>query len=461
MIKIVDLFAGPGGLGEGFSSLRENKKAIFKLCCSIEKDYYAHKTLLLRAFSRHLSLKKCSEIFEYYKNGELKTLDKLKKKYSDLWQKAEKEAIQLELKPENQLKTKKLIRETLGGTKNWVLLGGPPCQAYSLVGRARRRNENRIKFGKDKRHTLYKEYLHILQELKPAVFVMENVKGILSAEHRGKKIFQNICHDLSSAGYRLYPLSGESSRDVTNEWRKEAFVIRSELFGIPQKRHRVFILGVRADIKRKPSSLIPCNKAFPLRTALRGLSSIRSRLSKADEFEKWLRVRNRGLKLAGLNTKNGINNFSGAEFVEQKNDPAWFMADSRMPGILNHQSRSHLAADVMRYAFAAVYARKHGRSPTVFEFPECLRPKHKNLARKDVPFIDRFKVQLANLPASTITSHIAKDGHYFIHPDFRQARSLTVREAARIQTFPDNYLFEGPRTEQYKQVGNAVPPLLA
>jgi len=461
MIRVIDIFAGPGGLGEGFSAFTRCGKSPFQLSCSIEKDSYAHKTLLLRAFARHLNLKGSRAIFDYYRSGKLETLDMLRQKYPDIWEKAEKEAIQLELKPQNQLKIKKLIREALGGAKNWVLLGGPPCQAYSLVGRARRRNENRIRFGKDKRHTLYKEYLHILQSFKPAVFIMENVKGILSAKHKGKMIFQNICADLSSAGYNLYPLSGKSGRDVNNEWRKDAFVIRAELFGIPQKRHRVFILGVRNDIKRKPSSLMPCKKEVPLRTALRGLSSIRSRLSTADKFEKWLRVRNKGLKMAGLNTDSGINNFSGAEFVEQKNDPTWFMADPRMPGIVNHQSRSHLAEDVMRYAFAAAYAKKHGKSPTIFNFPKSLRPKHKNLTRKNVPFIDRFKVQVHNLPASTITSHISKDGHYFIHPDFKQARSLTVREAARIQTFPDNYRFEGPRTEQYKQVGNAVPPELA
>jgi DNA (cytosine-5)-methyltransferase 1 len=122
-----------------------------------------------------------------------------------------------------------------------------------------------------------------------------------------------------------------------------------------------------------------------------------------------------------------------------------------------------MASDLHRYFFAACFARAHGRSPTLEDFPLELLPEHRNAeaGRKGEMFADRFRVQLPDRPSTTVTAHISKDGHYFIHPDPAQCRSLTVREAARLQTFPDSYHFEGPRTDQYHQVGNAVPPLLA
>jgi DNA (cytosine-5)-methyltransferase 1 len=131
--------------------------------------------------------------------------------------------------------------------------------------------------------------------------------------------------------------------------------------------------------------------------------------------------------------------------------------------VCNYEARAHIRADLHRYFFLAAFGRVHGRSPFLKDFPTELLPEHKNVgeALTGSKFNDRFRVQLEGHPATTIVSHIAKDGHYYVHYDPTQCRSLTVREAARIQTFPDNYFFEGPRTEQYFQVGNAVPPLLA
>jgi DNA (cytosine-5)-methyltransferase 1 len=139
----------------------------------------------------------------------------------------------------------------------------------------------------------------------------------------------------------------------------------------------------------------------------------------------------------------------------------WFY-DVRLKGVVNHQSRSHLKQDLYRYLFATVFTQKHGKFPRMKDYEEFgkgLLPEH--LSALSGKFTDRFRVQKKGIPATTVTSHISKDGHYFIHYDPAQMRSLTVREAARIQTFPDNYLFRGSRTAQYHQVGNAVPPYLA
>ncbi|WP_438299458.1 DNA cytosine methyltransferase [Pseudomonas sp. NMS19W] len=158
---------------------------------------------------------------------------------------------------------------------------------------------------------------------------------------------------------------------------------------------------------------------------------------------------------------------SGSRFIPWKVSPdmnakqrEWFL-DPRLGGVLQHEARSHMRTDLHRYIYAASFAKLNGISPKIHQFPEQFLPAHENVFSESVPFSDRFRVQLENGPSTTVVAHIAKDGHYYIHPDASQCRSLTVREAARLQTFPDNYFFEGNRTEQYTQIGNAVPPLLA
>ena len=147
----------------------------------------------------------------------------------------------------------------------------------------------------------------------------------------------------------------------------------------------------------------------------------------------------------------------------------WYRAKLEGKRVLpNHETRSHLALDLDRYLFCAAYARAYGVPARLWHMPDYLIPNHANAKnakteqnKNKLKFTDRFRVQLYDSPSTTITSHIAKDGHYYIHPDVKQCRALTVREAARLQTFPDDYYFEGGRTQQYQQIGNAVPPLLA
>lgn len=336
-------------------------------------------------------------------------------------------------------------------------------------------------FAADHRHRLYREYLRIVAAHEPAVFVMENVKGILSSKLRDGDgnvsglVFDQIRQDLSepaaaleddaSSGeavrrsrghkYRLYSLvvGGHRSDD---ELKNSEFIIRAEDFGVPQKRHRVILLGVRDDVRTKPRPLTR-SKAPTVWHAIGELPPLRSGVTKNGHGTSY----------------EGESLSCGAGFIATNSSIAmdllrqWYH-DNRIGGVIQHQARSHMQSDLTRYAFAAETAQATGRSPKLEDWPPHLLPNHRNVRIDSVTgrvvadgFSDRFKVQLWKEPSSTITSHIAKDGHYFIHPDSRQCRSLTVREAARLQTFPDNYYFCGNRTQQYHQVGNAVPPFLA
>lgn len=487
--KIVDLFAGPGGLAEGFSSVRDaDGRRVFDIALSVEKEPSAFSTLRLRAFTRQFS--DLPQEYYGYLAGTLSRKE-LEAAYSQEWAAAVAETKMLELGTlEAQEQLDPLldhIKQTSSG--NVVLIGGPPCQAYSLVGRARNRGIIGYEAAEDHRHFLYQDYIRILKRLKPAVFVMENVKGMLSSKVNGESIVERILADLRSAsgipdGYRLLPLVGPGLDVVRGN------VVRSELFGIPQKRHRVIILGLRSDLAEEVERsgghclLDPLDRISTVADVLIGMPSLRSGLSKGgDDPRVWQESVVEAFRKAAVacgsngeqleNVQARLRQYAscldGLEAVPERSstNPApisdnmlaeWFN-DLRLRSLPNHESRGHMLSDLARYAFASTFAEVKNRSPKADEYPVALAPEHRNW--NSGKFADRFRVQCWNDAASTVTSHISKDGHYFIHPDPMQCRSLTVREAARLQTFPDNYFFEGNRTQQYVQVGNAVPPLLA
>ena len=453
---MVDIFSGPGGLGEGFS--RVNDGAAFKTVIAIEKDPHAVETLKLRAFYRSIAYKKVPLPDGYLDllkaEASADRMEALRKiALCPEWHDAVREVQCMELGKDNE-KYHQIIESRLAGRKDWVLIGGPPCQAYSLVGRSRMQNHEGLVH--DDRHFLYQQYLEIIEKHGPAIFVMENVKGLNTAKVAGRRILPTILNDLKNAGagYDLYSLGGGGDLLLPGEEVGD-FLIRAEKFGVPQSRHRVIIVGVRKGFSAKPISLkqkpeVSVFKAISDLPPLLGLDSARDRSS----YE----LAERGAPFRLINTDPvhaGVDGFKS--FVSP-------IHPSLNGCLLNHEARSHMAEDLSRYRWWAEQAELTGESPKLDDddFPEKHRPKHKNLnSEGPLVFADRFKVQVKNCPSGTVTSHISKDGHYYIHYDSSQNRSFSVREAARIQTFPDDYFFMGNRTQQYHQVGNAVPPYLA
>jgi DNA (cytosine-5)-methyltransferase 1 len=502
-IPVIDIFAGPGGLSEGFSRINDQKpNSFFDIVLSIEKERYAFETLKLRSFFRQFP-DNVPESYYRFLRGEI-PINRLYEEFPHESITSDGICWKITLgpggEPVENVRTR--IIQSLRNSDRWVLIGGPPCQAYSLAGRSRNQGNPEYQPEKDVRQKLYIEYLQILADHRPAVFIMENVKGLLSATIDNERIFTRILEDLRNPvnairregrnvlidrveGYHIYSFVENRMFDDGN---LEGAVIKSENYGIPQARHRIILLGIREDVNIViPRRLTPSQGPI-ISTVIDNLPVIRSGLSRhKDSGQNWVNIlrsqkhsrwANAGTKrvdsyeLSSL-IQHTLTEIStpkadrGSEFIEcdakTSYIPKWYY-DKNIGGICNHSSRGHMNKDLFRYFYAACYAKLYGISPSLRNFPTDLIPDHlsaKSAIINGNNFADRFRVQVSGRPGTTIMSHIGKDGHYYIHPDPLQCRSLTVREAARIQTFPDNYFFMGPRTAQYQQVGNAVPPYLA
>ena len=402
---VLDMFSGGGGLTEGF--VRKS----FDFVAHIEKDPHAVNTLQTRLLYHNLQDLDENDLYEQYYEERISreefvgnTLAKTNQKHliidQEISQSTEKTII-AEIQSE--------LLDRFGRTSVDVIIGGPPCQAYSLVGRGKDKNGMR----NDPRNYLYKHYLHFLKVFQPEIFVFENVPGIISAK-KGL-IYNNVIRGCSDIGYHL---------------DKETHILNACDFGVLQNRKRVIFIGWKKD----------------------------HQLDYPDFLSKKLEENINGLlkDLPELQAGEGTDDFQ--LYGEEK--PSQYLISKKIrngnDGIRHHQARKHNINDRKIYKIAIEKWNDSKQRLHYNELPEKLKT-HKNR----LVFRDRFKVVDGNSYSHAILAHLGKDGHYFIHPDLTQARSLTVREAARIQSFPDDYLFEGPRLAKYVQVGNAVPPLMA
>lgn len=407
-LQVVDLFAGPGGLGEGFSALDQGSS--FKVLVSAEMDPAAHSTLRLRAFYRALRRNNSDALDDYYKFCEAEKASKpWTQKSKAQWEEAEREARMIRLGSEDgNVELDKILASGLKKQEPWVLIGGPPCQAYSLVGRSRNKGKVEYKPEDDHRHYLYKEYLRIIQKNKPAVFVMENVKGILSSKVAGELIFPQILQDLADPDvalgfpsskfgkYKIVSLVSDEvfeSGDDPKKIKLNKFTIKSEDFGIPQSRHRVILVGVSekyADGVNKQRLHI--SDPVTIEECIGKLPRIRSKISKGkDNDEIWsnLVLNHVGELLKSLvgieaacpkllgemivaqsvlrkqqNLSCGKTRLPRPGYIADDLDllHEW-LEDDQLTVWLNHESRKHMSADLRRYVYASIFAAANNRSP--------------------------------------------------------------------------------------------------
>jgi DNA (cytosine-5)-methyltransferase 1 len=397
-LNYIDLFAGAGGLSEGFI------RAGYNPIAHVEMNKDACDTIKTRTAYHWLNENKKSEIYYDYLKSEIKNKEKL-------WKYAPthliNSVINKEISENSLPEIFKTIDQELNGKKVDLIIGGPPCQAYSIVGRARKDME------KDPRNYLYKHYIKFLEKYQPKMFVFENVPGILSAKNGYylNKIFAAV----RKAGYEVAipPKNHLNAKD----------------FGVLQDRKRVIIIGWKKELKLSYPIFETQEQNYQILDDL--FSDLKPLKNGEGTLNAVVYAKPTTKYLEQTNIRNGI------DFVTQ------------------HIARPNNDNDLEIYKIA-VEKWNNGQRLNYANLPKRLI-KHNNINS----FTNRFQVVNGQGISHTVVAHIAMDGHYYIHPDKNQNRSISVREAARIQSFPDDYFFEGSRTAAYKQIGNAVPPLMA
>lgn len=395
--KIIDLFSGAGGLTEGFRN--EN----FEIIKHIEMNFAASRSLILRDIFYYLKSSDKLDRYNKYLENEI-TFEELQK---DIPQDIINKTMNIAINDDtiSSIFNKISSKSNIAG-----IIGGPPCQAYSTIGRAR----NEHKKDTDQRIYLYRYYIEFLREYKPQFFVFENVKGLLSfKDSDGEKLFPKMQKEFNEVGYEL-------------DYR----IINSAEYGVPQKRERIIIFGVPA----ADFSLI--NDFFTI-------------LESYKETYVPVKTAFEDLPILSQGEENNIYSKSANPYVKK-----YFRKYNNIP-LTQNIARPHREIDLNIYK-SVVKAKNMGQNLKYNELDTSLIT-HSHTDK----FLDRFKAISWNTPSHTIVAHIAKDGHHYIHPDINQNRSITVREAARLQGFPDDFFFENSRTSAFTQIGNAVPPILS
>jgi DNA (cytosine-5)-methyltransferase 1 len=395
-MNFIDLFAGAGGLSEGFI------KAGFNPLAHVELDKAACFTLKTRVAYHYLA--KQGRLDEYYSylRGEIKR--------DDLYSKIEKGLLDTVINSAIGKDNTEVFQKIDSVRRNQqvdLIVGGPPCQAYSVIGRAALKHRE-----DDGRKTLYIAYGEFLERYKPKLFVFENVPGFKTAD--GGIHYFLLKEYFKGLGYEV-----------------EDAYLNARDYGVVQNRKRLIIIGWQKKLPFNYPAFKKVKEHFTRNDIFTDLPPVRT-----NHFDRFSFYTNK--KANEYLSSNGIRN--GVDFVTQ------------------HITRPHNNRDLEIYRLA-INKLAEGKRLKNKDIPEKKRTQ-KNI--KD--FLDRFKV-VDEIP-HTMIAHIAKDGHHFIHPDKEQLRSISVREAARIQSFPDDFYFEGakesqPRTAAFRQIGNAVPPLMA